>query len=64
VKTFLEEEKIRDTIERIPKNTFSVLDFITVFREAYRKNGSTCLSGLVNFGEAKVYYNDLHFQSA
>lgn len=33
--TLLEEEKIEETIKGIPKSSFTVLDFIDVFKELY-----------------------------
>jgi len=35
MKTFLKEEKIEETIKRIPKSSFSVFNFIEIFKELY-----------------------------
>jgi len=33
--TLLEEDKIRETISRIPRAAFTILDFIDAFRSTY-----------------------------
>lgn len=35
IKTFLEEERIVDIVKKIAGHSFTILDFVTVFKELY-----------------------------
>jgi hypothetical protein len=54
-KPILEEEKIEETIKRIPKDAFTVLDFIEAFKEAYPAEWEMLVERFGLFGKKKRY---------
>ncbi|MFQ6065001.1 MAG: hypothetical protein ACE5L6_05945 [Candidatus Bathyarchaeia archaeon] len=55
MKTLLEEEKIKQTILRIPESSFTVLDFIEVFQELYGEDWKRLVKRFGQFGEKRKY---------
>jgi len=55
MKTLLEEEKIEETIKRIPQSSFTVLDFIEVFKELYPEDWKGLVERFGQFGEKRRY---------
>jgi hypothetical protein len=51
----LEEQKIEETIRKTPQNTFTVLDFIQVFRVLYAEDWKRLKERLGQFGEKRRY---------
>ena len=54
-KTLLEEEKIEETIIRIPQHAFTVLDFIQVFQDLYPADWARLVERFGQFGERRRY---------
>jgi len=55
MKTLLEEQKIEDTIRRIPQDSFTVLNFIQVFKELYPEDWKRLRERFGQFGEKRRY---------
>lgn len=55
MKTLLEEEKIKETVSRMQQNTFTVLDFIEVFKVLYTKDWKELVERFGLFGEKRKY---------
>ena len=55
MKQLLEEEKIEDTIKKIQQNSFTVLDFIEVFKVLYPKDWEKLVERFGLFGEKRRY---------
>jgi len=55
MKTLLEEEKIRETIMRIRRSSFTVLDFIEVFKELYPNDWKQLAERFGQLGEKRRY---------
>jgi len=55
MKTLLEEEKIEDTIRRMPQSVFTVLDFIETFRTLYPEDWKRLITRFGQFGERRRY---------
>lgn len=53
VSLLLEEGKIDDTIKRIPKKVFAIMDFIIAFREAYPNDWRHLTERSGQFGEKR-----------
>ncbi len=51
----LEEDKIRETIRRIPHKSFTVLDFVEVFSTLYPEDWKRLLERYGQFGEKRPY---------
>lgn len=54
-KPIVEEEKIEETIRRIPKDSFTVLDFIEVFKRTYPKDWKRLIKRFGLFGNKRRY---------
>lgn len=54
-KTLLEETKIARTVERIPRASFTVLDFIEVFRRTYAVDWERLVARFGQLGEKRRY---------
>ncbi len=55
MKTLLEEEKIGETIKRIPRSSFTVLDFIKEFKASYKDEWEQLVKRFGQFGEKRKY---------
>jgi len=55
MKPLLEEEKIEKTIKRIPQSSFTVLDFIEVFKTWYPEDWKQLVKRFGQFGEKRRY---------
>jgi len=55
MKTLLEEQKIEETIKRMPRNSFTVLDFIHVFEALYPEDWKRLKERFGQFGEKRRY---------
>jgi hypothetical protein len=54
-KTIVDEEKIEETIEKIPKDSFTVLDFIEVFRRVHPQDWQKLVERFGLFGSKRRY---------
>jgi len=54
-KALLKEEKIEETIKRIPQSSFTVLDFIEVFKDLYPEDWKRLVERFGQFGEKRRY---------
>ena len=54
-KTIVEEEKIEEAIKNFPKDAFTVLDFIDVFREMYPEDWKRLVERFGLFGSKRRY---------
>ncbi len=54
-KTIVEEEKIEETIKNISKDSFTVLDFIHVFKEMYPEDWKNLVERFGLFGSKRRY---------
>jgi hypothetical protein len=55
MKSLLEEEKIEETIKRIPQGSFTVLDFIKIFKALCLKDWKRLVNRFGQFGEKRRY---------
>ncbi len=55
MKTLLEEQKIEETIKRIPQNSFTVLVFIEVFKGLFPEDWKRLKERFGQFGEKRRY---------
>ena len=55
MKTLLKEEKIEETIRKIPQSSFTVLDFIQVFKALYSEDWKRLVERFGQFGEKRRY---------
>jgi hypothetical protein len=55
MKMLLEEEKLKETIKRIPQDAFTVLDFIEVLKEQYPEDWRNLLERFGQFGQKRRY---------
>jgi len=55
MKTLLKEEKIEETIKRIPQSSFTVLDFIQVFKALYLEDWKRLVERFGQLGEKRRY---------
>ena len=55
MKNLVEEEKIRDTIKKIPETSFTVLDFIEFFKILYPDDWRRLVERFGTFGEKRRY---------
>jgi len=55
MKTLLKEEKIEETVKRIPQGSFTVLDFIKVFKALYSEDWKRLVERFGQFGEKRRY---------
>ncbi len=55
MKSLLEEQKIKETIKRISQNSFTVLDFIQIFKALYPKDWERLKERFGEFGEKRRY---------
>jgi len=54
-KTLLKEEKIEETIKRLLQSSFTVLDFIQVFKASYSEDWKRLVERFGQFGEKRRY---------
>ncbi len=54
-KPIVEEKKIQETIKRIPTDTFTILDFIGVFKEVYPQDWKRLVHRFGLFGSKRRY---------
>ncbi len=54
-KTLLEEEKIVETVRALPKDSFTILDFVKVFRSKYPDDWAMLVQRFGDFGEKRRY---------
>jgi hypothetical protein len=54
-KTVVEEKKIVETIKNMPSDSFTVIDFIAVFREIYPRDWETLVEKFGLFGSKRRY---------
>jgi len=62
-KTIVEEEKIEETIEGIPKDLFTVLDFIETFRRLYPGDWERLVERFGLFGSKRRYTVTTYFSN-
>jgi len=55
MKTLLKEEQIEETIRRIPQGSFTVLDFVKVFKALYSEDWKRLVERFGQFGEKRRY---------
>jgi len=55
MKTLLKEEKIEATIRKISHSSFTILDFIEVFKELYPEDWKRLVERFGQFGEKRRY---------
>jgi len=55
MKVLLEEEKIEDTVKKIGKSAFTVLDFVRVFRKTYYADWTRLVERFGKYGEKRRY---------
>jgi len=53
--TLLEEDKIERTIKKVPKESFTVLDFMDVFQGLYPEDWERLVRRFGEYGEKKGY---------
>jgi|GEM_PF-2910467 len=54
-KTLLAEEKIADTVQMIPGNAFTILDFVGVFKKLHLEDWRRLVQRFGQFGEKRRY---------
>jgi len=54
-KTIVEEKKIEETIKNMTKDSFTVLDFMEVFRRLYLKEWESVVERFGLFGDKRRY---------
>jgi len=62
-RTIIEEQKIEETIKSIPKDTFTVLDFIVVFRNLYPEEWKQLVERFGLFGSKRRYTVSTYFSN-
>ena len=55
MKTLLEEAKIKETIKRIRRSSFTVLDFVKEFKALYQNDWKQLINRFGQFGERRRY---------
>jgi len=55
MKTLLKEEKIEETIRKIPRSSFTILNFIEVFKALYPEDWKRLIERFGRFGEKRRY---------
>jgi hypothetical protein len=55
MKNLLDEEKILDTIKKISKDSFTVLDFVQLFKRLYPEEWHQLVERFGTFGEKRRY---------
>lgn len=55
MKTLLDEAKIKETIKRIRRSSFTVIDFIEVFRTSYPSDWKRLVERFGQFGQKRRY---------
>jgi hypothetical protein len=63
MKVLLEERKIEETIKRISQNSFTVLDFIRVFKVLYPEDWKRLEGRFGEFGEKRRYTVNTYFSN-
>ncbi len=63
MKTLLEEEKIKETVRRMQQNSFTVLDFIEVFKASHPKDWKELVERFGLFGEKRRYTVTTYFSN-
>jgi len=63
MKTLLEEEKIEETVKRIQRDSFTVLDFIEVFKVFYPKDWKELVECFGLFGKKRRYTATTYFSN-
>ena len=54
-KTILEERKIAETVEKLHKSSFTVLDFMRTFKESFPDEWQALVERFGSFGEKRRY---------
>jgi hypothetical protein len=54
-KTLLEERKLVQTVKRLPKNSFTILDFMGTFKRSFPDEWQALVERFGLFGEKKRY---------
>ena len=62
-KTLLEERKIEETIKRITKDSFTVLDFLEVFKRIYPEDWKRLVERFGLFGSKRKYTVTTYFSN-
>lgn len=55
MKPLLEEKRIEETVKRIPQGSFTVLDFIEVFKALYPEDWERLVERFGQFGQKRRY---------
>ena len=63
MKTLIEEEKIEEIVKRIQQNSFTVLDFIEVFKLLHSKDWKVLVKRFGQFGEKQRYTVTTYFSN-
>lgn len=62
-KAIVEEEKIKESIKNISKDSFTVLDFMDVFREMYSEDWRRLVKRFGLFGSKRRYTVATYFSN-
>jgi hypothetical protein len=62
-KTLLEEGKIEETVRAVPDDSFTVLDFVAVFREKYPVDWKNLVNRFGQFGSNRRYTVTTYFSN-
>ncbi|MCK4313562.1 hypothetical protein KAW04_02230 [Candidatus Bathyarchaeota archaeon] len=62
-RTIVEEEKIQETIKDVPEDSFTVLDFIDVFRDVYPEDWKELVERFGLFGSKRRYTVTTYFSN-
>jgi len=62
-KTLLEEDKIADTIRKIPGYSFTILDFVQVFKQVHPEDWKRLVERFGEFGEKCRYTVSTHLSN-
>jgi hypothetical protein len=62
-KTIVDESQIEETIKNIPKDSFTVLDFIEAFRKVYPEDWGRLVGRLGLFGSKRRYTVATYFSN-
>lgn len=62
-KTIIEEKKIEETIENIPKDSFTMVDFTEVFRRIYPEEWKRLVERFGLFGSKRRYTVTTYFSN-
>jgi hypothetical protein len=62
-KTLLEEGKVEETVRAVANDSFTVLDFVAVFREKYPVDWKNLVSRFGQFGSKRRYTVTTYFSN-